>query len=241
MKERSHLDKKRLFIIGGLIFILIIPSKACGEGFKEGREGVLNLVDTPTSYIYPKGEYGVNLRVYDDGSLLFRFALALTNYLMLGVPLDIRHFIGKKEIEIELPPVIWAKLRLTRPKIPLPLTIGYDPIDYGERTRGVYLVTTIPTYPLRLPIEWHLGMNLDLEDPGRRGICGFVGLDLSINPYLLFYTELDGLNLKGKRTFLNLGLRYLASEHLELDLNLQDIQSANPDRFICFEYSNRLF
>lgn len=230
-----------------LVLIVCLSCESRSEDSQEGTERVLGLVDTPTAYLYPKGEYGISLRVYDEGSLLTRFILSLTDYIMLGVPLDIRHFVGDREIEMELPPVIWAKIKLTKKGAGLPVAIGYDPTNYGEdedenrRVRGIYLVATKPAYLRNIPIEWHLGANADLEDSDKKGICLFGGLDLSINPYLLLYSELDGVNFKGDKALLNLGLRYLASEHLELDFDLRDVQSTNPDRFIRFEYSNRLF
>ena len=242
---------KRFFIVGGLIFIFCLGMSVEGRGedLGEGAEKVLELVDTPTAHLYPKGEYGINLRIYNEGSVLLRFALSLTDYIMLGVPLDIRHFIGDREVEIELPPVIWARIRLTKKGGNLwPMAIGYDPTNYGKdeeegkKVRGLYLVCTKPFYLRSLPMEWHLGINADLEDFEDRGICSFGGLNLSINPYLLFHAELEEVSFKGgDDPLFNLGLRYLASEHLDLEIDLRDVGSTEPDRLIRFGYSNRLF
>lgn len=241
---------RKSFGICWLILILSLASfQVRGEEIGEGAGRVLELVDIPTAHLYSRGDYEVKLRIYDQGSLLFRFALSLTDWVMLGVPLDIEHFIGREEIEVALPPVIWAKIRLTKEGGNLwPMAIGYDPTDYGEdekedkRVRGLYFVCTKPTYLHNLPIQWHFGVNANIEDIEDRGICSFGGLDLSINPYLLFYVEVDGVSLEGKDDpFFNLGLRYLATEDLELEIGVRDVGDKKPDRLISFRYSHQLF
>lgn len=238
---------KRFFIVVVLIFVSLGTVEVKGEDLEGAAEKVLELVDIPTAYLYPRGDYETKLRIYGEGSLLFRFALSLSDYIMLGAPLQIMRFIGRGRMEIALPPIIWAKIRLTKKGSKfLPMAIGYDPTDYGEndsrRVRGLYLVCTKPAYLYKLPIQWHIGINADLEDFKERGVCSFGGVDFSINPYLLLYTEVDGINFKGKGDpFFNLGVRYLASEQIELEINIRDVGDTTPDRTISFRYSHKLF
>ncbi|HAV42783.1 TPA: hypothetical protein DCX15_02035 [bacterium] len=237
---------KRIFKIIGLILLFSLVSyPGMGAEAEEGAVRVMELVNTPTARLYPRGEYGISLKIYDEGSLLFRFVLSLTDYVMLGVPLDIRHFIGKRAMEVELPPVIWAKIRLTKKGGGWPMAIGYDPIDYGEegdkRVRGLYLACTKPIRLGNLHVEWHFGANADLREFEHRGVCVFGGMDLSINPYLLFYSEVDGISFKsGKSSVLSLGIRYLSLERFEADIGLRFVGDTT-DRFVSFRYSHPLF
>lgn len=245
---------KRLFKIIGLILLFsLVSHPGMSEEVEEGAARVIELVNTPTARLYPKGEYGLGLKIYDEGSLLFRFVLSLTDYVMLGVPLDIRHFIGKRAMEVKLPPVIWAKIRLTKKGSSWPMVIGYDPVNYGEeidkrdgeeidkRVRGLYLACTKPIYLGNLPVEWHFGANADLREFEHRGVCVFGGMGLFINPYLLFYSEVDGISFKsGKSSVLSLGIRYLSLERFESDIGLR-LVGDTTDRVVSFRYSHPLF
>jgi hypothetical protein len=222
-----------------ILLTTIPPSLMAQEDFV-----VTELVDTPTPTILPKGKYELNLRIYNEGDIILRFGLSLSDRVMLGVPLDIYRFIGKEEMEIELPPVVWGKIALIKKEEgEWPLAIGYDPVVYKENgRRGLFLVSTKSTYIQNLPLSWHIGLGADLDPEDERGVYGFCGMDLGINPNLALYTEMDWIDLDGEyKPDLNLGMRYITPPHLEIDMNLRRLEEERPDRFIRVEFSAKLF
>jgi hypothetical protein len=226
-------------VLGKIMVLMVIFSSHLMGG------EVIDLVDIPTASIYPKGRYGLNLRIHNGGDIIFRFGISLSERVMLGVPLRVQRFIGEEEMEVDLPPVVWAKVAIVKEKDWEwgKVLLGYDPVKYKEGgKRGIFLVLTKSTYIQNFPLGWHIGFGEALDLKERKGIYGFCGLDFGINPNLTLYGELDWIGFGEKENSdFNIGVRYIAPPHLEIDINLRRLDERRTERFIRLGYSANLF
>tara|TARA_B100001964_G_scaffold198846_1_gene224802 strand:+ start:59 stop:826 length:768 start_codon:yes stop_codon:yes gene_type:complete len=216
----------------------------------------LKLVSMPTGGTLPKGTFAFETLLMNEGGVLPSFSLGITDHLTFGVSFGIQEFIGvgsfkknKSYPEVQMKYRIYEETE-TRPSI----VIGLDTQGrgkyledsglerYEQKALGAYLVLS-RNYKLLGNLGFHIGVNKNLFEnkDGDDDINLFLGLDREINRSFSLLAEYDfAINdndsntyelLKGKgRGYLNVGLRWSATDNLMLEININDM-SKNKETY----------
>ncbi len=209
------------------------------------------LVDMPTAGTLPRGYYDIAFRFYPHGGALASTDIGLSNRLMLGISFGAEDIISNQEpnwnprIEFNL------KLRIIDELEYFPaISIGFssqglgawnDAYDrYTFKSRGFYAVASRSFYFYEWTSGWHAGINYSLENnvDEDKDVDFFLGFDATFKYNLALLAELNaGLNddksalpdgapygYAGKgRGYLNLSIKWLFTENLELEALLKDL------------------
>ncbi len=208
------------------------------------------LVDCPTSMTLPRGCFDLVMRIYPNGGIIGRTAIGLSNRFMIGISYGAERIIADAEPNWNPSMEFNIKLRLIDESVFFPsLAIGFNSQGYGfhddemdrytYKSKGFYAVISRGLYLYNASFGGHLGINYSLEydkdkekDPNF-----FVGLDTQFNYNIGFVMEYDmALNDNkssqhyGKgRGYLNMGIRWLYSENLEIAVMLKNLLNNRRD------------
>lgn len=208
------------------------------------------LVDCPTSMTLPRGCFDVIMRVYPNGGILSSTSIGLTNRFTVGVSYGSEGVIADAKPNWNPRMEFNVKLGLIEESIYFPgLAIGFNSQGKGShdaekdrytyKSKGFYAVTSRSFYFMNGVFSGHAGVNYSLEhdvdkddDP-----TAFFGIDTRFNYNVGFVLEYDmALNDNkssqryGKgRGYLNLGLRWLYSENLEIEVILKNLLNNRHD------------
>lgn len=204
------------------------------------------LVDMPTAGTMPRGGFQLGLRLYTEGGAQGNADIGLSSRFMLGISYG-----GTKILSAEDPdwnPRIGfsLKFRLIDELEYFPaIAVGFTDQGFGPhrpdfdrytfKSRGFYGVASRSFYFYKWTSGWHFGVNYSLEDEvdDDSDVCLFAGFDATFNYNLALLFEYDAaLNddrgetpeISGKgRGYLNLSVKWLFAENLELELLLKDL------------------
>ena len=119
------------------------------EDLQSNPEGIVDLVDMPTSNVIDYGGYRVNFRLYSEGGVVSHLSFGVFRHLNIGASWDNQKVIGTDNQSTNSP-TLNIKLRAFDGSYILPsFTIGYEgqgrffdkTIDqYREREKGLFLV-----------------------------------------------------------------------------------------------------
>ncbi|HDL04296.1 MAG: hypothetical protein DRP46_02060 [Candidatus Zixiibacteriota bacterium] len=202
------------------------------------------LVDAPTAGTLPRGCFDIVMRVYNNGGILGKTSIGLSNRLMLGMSYGAEDVISdytanaNPEIEFNI------KLRLIDEDYYLPaLAIGFNSQGYGAwikdrdrytyKSKGFYGVVSRSFMLQSMNAGIHAGVNYSFEydQDDEKDPTFFFGFDSRFQYNIGFYLEYDlALNddkssagyAKG-RGYLNAGLKWMYSENLELEFVVKDL------------------
>lgn len=209
------------------------------------------LVDMPTAGTLPRAAYSIGVRVYPSGGAIAGCDIGLANRLMLGISYGAEDVLSDVEpnwnprIEFSL------KFRVIDELEYFPaVTAGFSSQGYGAwdddldrytyKSRGFYGVVSRSFYFYEWTAGWHVGLNYSLENDvdEEKDLNFFVGMDATFKYNLALLIEWDAaLNdnksrlptgesypFAGKgRGYLNLSVKWLFTEHLELEALLKDL------------------
>lgn len=225
----------------GLLAVFLMLSLSQAEA------GRLDLVTIPTTKTLSKGDIDIDLELYGKGGILVRPSLGLTNYLTLGLPINIENLIGRDEVKIELPVPVWARVKLIDGSGFLPtISLGYDPAEYGENeARGAYLTLSYFLQAKKVSTRSILEVHAPGKESDFSDLRAAVGLDMLINKRLLFLAEADHIPFYYDRikdeTQVNAGLGFFFTPHLLAEIHLIDLREDNPERRVRIEYTKDFF
>ncbi len=226
---------KRIINVLWISLILVIgifpPRFLWGEKF-------LDLIDTPTAGILGYGEYNLNFRIYNGGSILSKAVFGIIEKFNFGFYYDIEGVIGHEVIKGR-PPQIFIKFRLFHGMGAFPAcALGYDGQGYGqydedenkysEREKGVYFVLSKEI--LTPGLEFDLGCNIykfknaTLNDD----LYTFCGLAYNVREKVVFLIEYDNIKKTSENRF-NAGLRLFTAPNFNVELSGKGLGRASED------------
>lgn len=175
----------------------------------------LYLVTIPTSGTLPRGSYSVEGLLVDNGGLVSRLSIGLSNNLTLGFSWGVQHLIGDAKPSLSKRyPDYHFKYRIWNEDFAKPgIVFGFDSQGRGKFTKldiisineqpfyryeqksfGYYLSMSKNYLILGGNLGFHLGINKTLEtDDGDDDFNVFIGLDKEINRSIILMIEYDAM------------------------------------------------
>jgi hypothetical protein len=201
----------------------------------------LELIDTPTAQVLPRGGYDLWLRLLGDGDALFGARVGMFDLFTFGASYGGAGVLGGGDPEWNPRIEFMAKIRVLREGQYPGVAIGYDsqgfgPFDdgldrYEMKSRGFYLAVDRSLAFLGY-LGLHGGTSYSLENgDGEGGMTLFAGAEKSIGNAVVFVAEYDfGFNDDAENGiygegggFLNTGLTWSVSEKFALDFQFRNL------------------
>lgn len=236
-----------------LIILAGAPPVAAQEGFSANLYDIPPrwLVDLPTAGTLPRGHFNIGVRVYPEGGAIGYTDIGLSNRFQLGISYGAKHIISNTDPDWNPQIDFSVKLRLIDELEYFPaVTFGYSSQGFGAfneefdrytfKSRGFYAVVSRSFYLHNWTSGWHAGLNYSLEKDvdEEKDVNFFLGFDATFNYNLALLIEYDAAlnddrsalpsgepnSFGGKgRGYLNLGIKWLFTEKLELGAHLKDL------------------
>ncbi len=246
-----HGSLKTIIQFAGILFFTWIPSFSQSPDYY-GSEPTGSLyefaprilVDAPTAGTLQRGCFDIVMRVYNNGGILAGAAIGLSNSLMIGMSYGAEGIISDRSTTRDPQIEFQVKLKLISEEYLLPaFAIGFNSQGYGAylydrqrytyKSKGFYGVISRSFYVGSIGVGGHIGINYSLENDidHDREPSVYFGIDARFAHDIGFVAEYDmALNddratasyAKG-RGYLNLGLKWLYKENLELEIILRDL------------------
>lgn len=196
-------------------------------------EGMVDLIDSPTSNIIDYGAYRLNFRLYSQGGLVSHLSFGVFRRLNIGASWDNEQVIGSETPRTNAP-ALNVKFRVYDGSEILPsVAIGYDGQgrffnraldEYDERERGLFVVFE---RELLIPkLEAYGSANIAKFKDGT--VLGSVGLSYTIEQKVALMTEYDNIR-SGPDNRWNAGIRIFPLPALSIDFAFRRIAS-NKDK-----------
>ena len=204
------------------------------------------LVDLPTAGTLPRGTFQLGLRLYASGGALGYTDIGLSSRFSLGISYGGTDIVAAQDPEWNPRIGFNLKFRLVDELEYFPaIAVGFTDQGYGVyrdafkrytyKSRGFYAVTSRSFYFYKWTSGWHFGINYSREYEGDndKDINFFAGFDATFNYNLALLLEWDAAlndnrggaaDVSGKgRSYLNLSVKWLFAENLEIELLLKDL------------------
>ncbi len=209
------------------------------------------LVDVPTAGTLPRAHFDIGVRLFPDGGAIGNTDIGLSHRLMIGIAFGGDNVVSNDDPNWNPKIEFNVKFRLIDELELFPaVAAGFSSQGYGAfnvpldrytfKSRGFYAVASRSFYFYNWIAGWHLGMNYSLEHEvdGEKDLNFFGGMDATFNYNLALLLEYDAaLNdnrstlpngtaniFGGKgRGYLNLSIKWLFTENLELEALLKDL------------------
>lgn len=232
-------------LVGGAAFGQAQAPPAPGNRVPLPQLPPLGLVDMPTAGILERSTYEAELRAFDQGGVILRMRLGVSDHFQVGVSYGGRRILGEGSPEWYERPELQAKLRLVDETVRSPaLAIGVESQGVGPysesaeryqfKAPGLFMVLS-KSYAFLSGFGLHGGVTYNplegSEDRGRPDL--FVGVDVSLREGVYFLAEYDAafddhdsdvFPLRhGGRGYLNVGLGAEFSEGQGVSLEFRDL------------------
>ncbi|MFQ6007429.1 MAG: hypothetical protein ACE5K8_00610 [Candidatus Zixiibacteriota bacterium] len=209
------------------------------------------LVDMPTAGTLPRAVWTISLRMYPDGGALAMTDIGLSHRFMMGISYGAEQVISNRDPQWHPRLEFNLKFRVIDELEYFPaVTVGFssqgfgiwnDALDrYAFKSRGFYAVASRSFYFYQWTSGWHAGINYSMENDKDKetDLNFFVGFDATFKYNLALMIEWDAaLNddksilpdkvpyeFAGKgRGYLSFSVKWLFTEHLELEAMLKDL------------------
>ncbi|HWR82234.1 MAG TPA: hypothetical protein VN285_02920 [Candidatus Deferrimicrobium sp.] len=209
------------------------------------------LVDVPTAGTLRRGAYTIGVRFYPNGGALGNCDIGLSNRLMLGISFGAEDVISSRSPNWNPRIEFSAKFRVIDEHEYFPaVSVGFTSQGFGAwnkdfdrytfKSRGFYAVGSRSFYFYEWTAGWHAGINYSLENDvdDDKDLNFFLGVDATFKYNLALLLEIDAaLNddrsalpsgeiykFAGQgRGYLNLSVKWLFAENLELEALLKDL------------------
>ncbi|OGR85762.1 MAG: hypothetical protein A2901_01225 [Elusimicrobia bacterium RIFCSPLOWO2_01_FULL_54_10] len=195
----------------------------------DNPEGMVDLVDSPTSNVLDYGGFRLNFRLYTAGGVQNHISFGVFKRLNIGATWDIEKLLGSEDPRT-VSPTLFAKFRIYDGGNVLPsFAVGYDgqgrfydrTVDeYSERERGLFAAFTREIYWPALQI--HFGANIAKFKDAE--VYGFTGLSYQIEDKVALLMEYDNIR-KGPNNRWNAGVRFFPVPSLAVDFAFRRIAS----------------
>ena len=245
--------KYRLMLLSAMLLLTIIPSVSAQNDNMGGAQTSLYdvpprwLIDMPTAGTFPRAYFDIGFRFYPGGGALANADIGFFDRMNMGISYGGLKIISNGDADWN--PNIEFSLRFrivdemeVFPAIAVGFTSqGFGPYHselkrYACKSRGFYAVASRSFFFYNWTSGWHGGINYSMEYDGDddKSLNFFGGIDLTFKYNLALMMEFDaalndnktGLtdNFGGKgRGYLNMGIKWLFTENLEIELLLKDL------------------
>jgi hypothetical protein len=215
------------------------------------------LVNMPTAGTLLRGNYEIGAAWYSEGGAIGHTDIGLSNRLLLGISFGGEEIVSNADPKWNPGVEFNAKFRVIDEDQYFPaVTAGFSSQGFGAynkeykrytfKSRGFYGVVSRSFYFYEWTAGWHAGVNYSLENKidKESDVNFFAGLDATFKYNLALLLEWDAAlndnNLKlpdgtaygfaGKgRGYMNLGVRWLYNNNLELEVHLLDLLGNRRD------------
>lgn len=204
-------------------------------------EGLIDLIDSPSTNVIDYGGYRLNFRLYSKGGLITNLSFGVFRRLNIGASWDNEEVVGSENPTTNAP-TLNLKFRVYDGSEILPsFAIGYDgqgrffnktTDEYREHERGLFAVFGRELFFPKL--ESYGGANISKFKEGT--VLGFVGLSYTIEQKLVLMTEYDNIRV-GPENRWNAGLRFFPIPSLSIDFAFRKIASIeDKERIVRINY-----
>ncbi len=220
------------------------PIAETGRSYSYDNMPPRQLIDCPTAATLPRASFAVNLRTSSNGSVILNTTIGLHRRLMLGVSYGGEGILGDGKADGYDQVEFNVKYQLISETLMTPaIAFGYDGQGSGRyfndmkrfmyKSKGFYAVVSKGYQTYRWSSGLHGGVNYSLESDvdGEEDVTVFFGADLSVQQDVSLVAEYD-LALNDNKDeehsgkgwgYLNLGIRWIFSERLEIGFDIQNV------------------
>jgi len=210
-----------------------------------------NIINYPTASILRGGDLSASLRMFEQGGVLGRLSVGISDRIMFGVSYGGLHIIGREQqIDWNSVPGIHFVYRLIEENLRYPaMVVGFDSQGYGPyfpekkndpdynenypgryyfKSRGFYCVVS-KGYASLISVGLHAGVSYSLEyssESKKRAPTLFLATDMHLSRNLGILFEYDFATddpNKYPRGLLNTGFRWAFSPNMFFEFNFQNI------------------
>ena len=204
------------------------------------------LIDFPTAGTLPRGSYQIGLRLFSGGGAIGYTDIGLSNRFMLGISYGGTQIVSSDDPRWNPRIGFSLKFRIIDEMEWFPaVAVGFsdqgngvfrpDSDRYTYKACGFYAVASRGFYFYKWTSGWHFGVNYSLEDEGDgdSDVNLFGGFDATFNYNVALAMEYDAAindnsgehpEVSGQgRGYLNMSVKWLFAENLELELLLKDL------------------
>jgi len=252
-------------------FIIILSFISAGNIFGQEQDeqaetyfGIQprNIIDAPTAWTLPRGCFDMTLRVIPNGGIIGSTNIGLSNRFMIGISYGAENIISEEKADWYPRIEFNVKLRLIDEAYYLPaFSVGFISQGYGSysdaykrydyKSKGFYGVITRSLYFYNLTLGGHIGVNYSMENEvdKEKDPAFFFGIDTQFNNDIAILAEYDlalnddksGTEYGRGRGYLNLSVKWLYSENLELEAVFKNLlnnrtEANSFDRELRFTY-----
>jgi len=204
-------------------------------------EGMIDLIDIPTTNVVDYGGYRLNFRLYSNGGVLTHLSFGVFRRLNIGASWDIEKAIGDKNLSTNVP-TLFVRFRVYDGGQLLPsMAIGYNgqgrffnhvQEEYKERERGLFAVFSRELLLPRLEVSG--GANIAQFKEGI--VLGFMAVSYTIEEKVVIMTEYDNIRKAGNNRF-NAGIRIFPLSSMGIDFAVRNIIEKNErERIVRINY-----
>lgn len=240
-----------VLLVAGLVMLLCDPAFSQQSAYS-GEESARSLfeipprdlIDAPTAGTLPRGCFNIVMAVYKNGGILGTTSIGLSNRFMIGMSYGAEGIIAERSTNSNPTIEFNVKLRLIDEDYIMPaFSIGFNSqgqgayIDelerYTYKSKGFYAVVSRSFYMRDWIVGGHAGINYSLESDVDNDDSPsiFFGFDSRFSYNIGLIMEYDmALNDDGSsqgyakgRGYLNMGIKWLYSENLELEVILKNL------------------
>jgi len=203
------------------------------------------LLDCPTAATLPRASFDIQVRDFAGGGLLTSINVGLHQNFMLGVSYGGTGVLGESKATWQDHPEFEVKYQIIPETYQIPaIAVGFSSQGYGPyvedwerytyKSRGFYLVLSKAYQTYNWATGFHGGINYSLEhtidDDSSPNL--FFGFDMNVNNNVAIVAEYDlALNDDNEDDdyfgkgwgYLNLGLRWIFYERLELGIDFKNL------------------
>nr|MBN2277914.1 hypothetical protein [candidate division Zixibacteria bacterium] len=202
------------------------------------------LINAATAGTLPRGCFHIVMRVYNGGGMLGETAIGLSNRLMVGMSYGAEKIISDYSADSNPGIEFNIRLRIIDENYLLPaVAVGYNSQGYGAyledrerytyKSKGFFAVISRNFMTSYLTAGGHVGVNYSLENDvdNDKEPTVFFGLDTRFNNNIAMAFEYDmalnddraSQNYARGRGYLNVGIKWMYSDNLELELLFNDL------------------
>lgn len=220
------------------------------------------LVDCPTAATMPRASFDFQLRTSANGSVIAQTTIGLHRRFMLGVSYGGEQVIGDGKADWYNDVAFQVKYQLISETVYMPaIAFGFERQGYGRyfndlerfqyKSKGFYGVASKGYQTYKWASGLHAGVYYSLESDVDKDddVSVFFGGDVQLQNDVLLVAEYD-LALSDNRDnehsgkgwgYLNIGLRWIFSERLEIGFDLENIidnrnDTSSPTRGLRITY-----
>ncbi len=223
-----------------VVVLLAVPSAGRAQSGYPVR-----LVDFPTAYGMPKGVYSLGMRVVPAGGVIAGLGIGVTDFLTVGISYGAGNVVGSGEPEWDDRIEFEAKLRFAEEATAIPtMSIGYDSRGYGrqladgeyEKSSPGFYLTAAKTMPFSEYYTLHVGLSRTLDQDRAKpdiivGATARLSQEFTAIVEYEWGLERDPDRPEGSSGFLNVGLRWVFADQIEIDLYFRNLvgPSGSPE------------